>query len=468
MEEDAINASLPVFEDTDGIEVDLGEDGIPDQSSAPHCQFITGEAGTGKTFSIKKKIAEDPLYGVLCASTGIAAVNLGATTINSLLGFFDTASLQDRFQRGGVQSKLRAIASKGYRNIILDEGSMTPKEQLDIFHEAITQVNAYKSMNDREPLGLIVVGDLCQLPPVVDKSRRVKGSKINPLWLFKSDCWEKAFAPNVTRLTKVWRQSNPEFLQAINFLRRGNGREAAEVIKPLTKFNYSVDQKFDGTTILATNDEVDRHNFVRLQGITEPPVEVESRRWGKQSGEWTKNIPPKLALKLGAYVMILANDSPAFTYVNGDTGHVVDFDGKSFGIKLVRTGAVVRIGKLHRTLTTYDDPDPSTTESEGWREASWDFIPFGETSYDPDKEIWHVGGVLYYPLRLAYASTVHKSQGLSLDRVQIDFRHPFFGSPSMLYVAVSRVRTPEGLRLVGKPEEFIKRCNVDPEVIPWL
>jgi hypothetical protein len=124
------------------------------------------------------------------------------------------------------------------------------------------------------------------------------------------------------------------------------------------------------------------------------------------------------------------------------------------------------IGKLHRTVALREPPEDN---QEGpWEEAGPFNIPFGKVSYDEDKELWHHGGVLYYPLRLAYASTVHKSQGLSLDRCQIDIRGGFCGAPAMSYVAISRCRTPQGLRLVGTPDLLAKRCNTDPEVAPWL
>lgn len=432
-------------------------------------RFLLGDFTlTHNTYSTQKRIEEDPLYGVLCATTGIAAVNLGGTTINSLLGFFDTASLIEAFQRGRITSKIHQIAARGYKNIIVDEGSMLVKDQLDIIYRALTEVNAYKSMKKRGPLGLIVIGDVCQLPPIVNKNERKRGEKTNPKWLFKADVWEKAFAPNIVRLTKVWRQSQPQFLQAINHLRRGQGKSAVEVLDTLTKFEWSVNQNFDGTTIMATNQEVDRHNFICLQKIDDKLIQVDSARWGKQSGEW-KNIPEQLELKIGAYVMILSNDSPAFSYVNGDTGHIVDYNETLgfFSVELKRTGEIVQIRKIHRTINTYNNPDPAISP-EDYPPATWDFIPFGKVSYDEKKEIWHLGGVRYFPLRLAWASSVHKSQGLSLDACQIDFRHPFFDSPAMAYVAISRCRTPEGLRLVGRQDELVKRCCIDPDVIPWL
>jgi ATP-dependent exoDNAse (exonuclease V) alpha subunit len=81
---------------------------------------------------------------------------------------------------------------------------------------------------------------------------------------------------------------------------------------------------------------------------------------------------------------------------------------------------------------------------------------------------WVTGQVEYYPLRLAYASTIHKSQGLSLDRIQVDIRDAFFGHPSMAYVALSRCRTLDGLRIVGQRERFVKHCNSDARVARWL
>ena len=102
-------------------------------------------------------------------------------------------------------------------------------------------------------------------------------------------------------------------------------------------------------------------------------------------------------------------------------------------------------------------------------------------SYDPESDEipttpkwdirsrkWIVGGITYFPLRLAYATTVHKSQGLSLDNVQIDAYNHFLGSPAMAYVALSRARTPEGLRIVGDPDTFARKVKCHPEVLRWL
>jgi ATP-dependent DNA helicase PIF1 len=456
---------LSNFVDSD---IDLGED-VPVEE--PYCEFLTGSSGTGKTFELKRRIQEDPSYGVMGSTTGISAVNLGTRTIHSILGYFNTATLEDNFRMGFLQAKLRKIAMEdGVKNVVIDEVSMLSPAQLDTIYQAVREVNHYKTMDGRR-LGLVLTGDFCQLPVVTEKGEPPPG------YAFDANCWPE-FQKNTTRLTKFWRQDNPQFLDALNLLRAGKGREASEILRTLTRFQPGVDPRYDGTTILSTNREVERANVLRLQQVKGRPVVVASKRWGKPSSEW-KLIPDQLQLKIGALVMILSNDSPAFTYVNGDLGHIMDFteDGASgrqtFQVKLLRNENVVNIGKIHRTTTSRDEPEEVKSG-----QMQIDDVPiceppvippsFGQISLQAGRGIWHIGGVEYFPLRIGYAATVFKTQGLSLDKAQIDFRGVFFGHPASLYVALSRCRTPQGLRLVGLPDTFVKRCVVDPRVIPWL
>ena len=466
---------MPDLEDLEGSfvdqEIDLGEEV---EVKEPHCEFWTGSAGTGKTFMFKKRIEEDWRYGILCATTGISAVNLNSRTINSVLGYYNTVSLQDNFRLGYLQARLRKLAMEdGYRNIIVDEVSMMPPSQLQTLYEAVKEVNAYRTMQAEGcQLGIVLTGDFCQLGPVYEKGEIDEG------YVFNADCW-KEFAKNTTRLDKIWRQDNPRFLEAINLLRAGKGQEAAEVMKSFLRFQVNVDPRYEGTTILSTNKEVERANILRMQQIKGRPVTVTSRRWGaKPASDW-KLIPDQLNLKIDCLVMILNNDSPAFSFVNGDLGHIVDFttsdsgQNATFQVKLLRNGNTVNIGKIHRTTMTKDEPEEIKSgkiKVEDVRTCCPPVSPppFGELSLDVARGIWHMGGVEYYPLRVGYAATVFKTQGLSLDNVQIDYRGKWFGHPGSLYVAVSRCRTPEGLRLVGMQDVFAKRCNVNETVKPWL
>lgn len=429
-------------------------------------EFITGSAGTGKTYLMKKKLEEDPAYGILCATTGISAINLGAQTINSTLKFFDTDSLRDRFNRGGLTTTLHQLGRKA-RNIIVDEISMMDGRQLDYIHNAVAQVNKFEDMKGK-PLGVVLTGDFAQLPPV------------NAPWVFESDSWP-LYEKNTTKLSKVWRQDNPQFLEAINAARMGDGETAASLLVDLgVRFLPSTTKNFQGTTIMSKNDQVDNFNYSALLDVPGEFFGLRSIYWGQEDKNWRKHIPEQLKLKKGAYVMILHNDFQE-GFVNGDCGWVeVVVDGV-VRIKLARNGMVVNVSPIVRSNPMsveeaekqgLKDPFkvPHTKcheECESFDGANRRWV-WGTPSFNCQQGTWNVGGVKFYPLRAAYATTVHKSQGLSIHRAQIDIRDPFFAAPGMCYVALSRVRTPEGLTLVGNPETLVSRIKVNEKVRRWL
>lgn len=428
------------------------------------CQYITGAAGTGKTYTIRERIAADPDYGLMTATTGIAAINLGTITLNSALGYYDTDSLEESFNRGLLERKLQMIADEGYRAVIVDEISMMDARQLDLIHEGMRRVNERREWKSGSPLGLILVGDFCQLPPVKAK------------WAFEADCWP-LFERNTERLTKCWRQADGRFLEALNAIRSGFGAKGAELLKGCgVEFAMGVTTEFDGTTIIAKNDGVDRFNFSCHSKLSGKLTRVTNSRWGKLRGEWGQ-IPHDLQLKLGAYVMLLVNDAPSFSYVNGDCGHISDLaedeGGGSYTIRLVRNGMDAVIGRITRFNYQRDAPSELGEDTRDLRRQfaydseGGDELPKGP-AFDIKVRKWIVGGITYYPLRLAYATTVHKSQGLSLDKVQIDLHSSFIGAPAMTYVSLSRARTPEGLRIVGDPELLARRVKVDAKVVRWL
>lgn len=432
--------------DEDDLAVDFGDSEL---STLIETEFLTGSAGTGKSYEINRRISENGNYGLVCATTGIAAINLGegVTTVNAALGYFDTESLVDSYVQGWLTKRLRKIAKLGYRNIIIDEVSMMPAEQLDVI---------VKAMDEVSEMGLVLTGDFCQLPPV--KAR----------WAFEADTWPRFEGERTTKLTKCWRQSDENFLAALAAIRRGNGDEGVELLDKCNVAYFSNNAlDFEGTTLVSKNDEVERFNWVCHSKLTTPSMSVRSFRWGKQKGEW-KLIPESLELKIGAYVMILANKrqrrdddlfgedscSDGFEYVNGDCGEVVGVDKASgvFTVKLKRDEREVKVTPITRRNEQKEKP---TDESE-------------RTFFDDVKKRWVVGEMSYVPLRLAYASTVHKSQGLSLDAVQINLTNAFFGSPAMAYVALSRCRSAEGLRIIGDKATLSRRVKTDPKVQRFL
>lgn len=444
-------------------------DGVGASRETP-CELVSGCAGTGKSYTIMKRLEEDPMYAVLCASTGIAAINLNTITIHSTLGFFDTNSLRDAYLQGSAQRKLRRIHGEGYRNLVLDEVSMVSNDTLDLLMNVFNDVNQNLSSSEK-PIGLVLSGDFCQLPAIADKKPGDKRKLPTP-WAFDARCWDK-FAANTMKLTKVWRQSDERFLTALNYARSGRGDDMVGVLDACgVQFEGGSDMEFDGTTILGTNDEVNRFNKIALDGVKGRLIGLPSRRWGRLRPEW-KNIPEgKTEIRESCYVMLLANkyDGRELVYANGDCGHVVGITipqqpGRmpSVQIELVRTGQIVDVNPIVRSVDHKDKPDTMSGEDQfdgdGW---------YPKPHRSKISKRYVEGQVEYYPIRVAYASTCHKAQGLSLDRVQIDARHWMMSGPAMLYVGLSRCRTIEGLRLVGSKDKWAHQCRIDERVRPWL
>lgn len=404
--------------------------------------FLTGNAGTGKTTLINEVSRLNPHLFTICATTGIAAVNLNSKTVHSTLKFFDLKSLENAWREQLLHMNLRKVRARTSK-LLIDEASMLGAEQLDCIMNAIDEIN---SDGTGKQLGLWLSGDLAQLPPI-----RMK-------YVFKSDYWYP-FAQNTVRLTKVWRQDNVKFMEGVNLIRANKGLEAMEVFKSCgVNFTDKVNDNFEGTTLIPNNDDVDEYNEKRLRMIKEPVIRSCAKTRGKSLPEWEKLIPIELRLKKGAYVMILANNTPDFDYVNGDCGWIEEYREVDdvFLVKLKRNDDIVAIPRIKR-MNFYDkEPEP--------RFFTPKFTPY----VDYKTGDWVIGDISYHPLRLAYASTIHKSQGLSLDMVQINTKPPFFGYDAMGYVSISRARTPEGLFLVGKPEFIGRKITMNKEVLKYV
>lgn len=436
-------------------------------------EFITGPAGTGKTEYAKRKALEDPRWGLLAATTGIAAVNMNTLTVNSLLKYFDTASLQDAFGIGKLQRMILGLAvnrakkvwTPNFQRLVIDEVSMMDGDQLDLFVSAFQEVN--QMLMDRgleHRIGLTLTGDFCQLPPVKAK------------WAFEASVWPY-FDEATTRLTKIWRQESIGLINGLNYLRQGMGDAGAtELEKAGVRFSAGgVDLQFGGTTILGKNKTVDAFNLLRLRQVQGAPLSFRSQHWGQTLKEWGRLIPPVLGLKENALVMILAN-SVMEGYVNGDLGIIESASKGACNVELKRNSQVKSVipiirtnavsspprGMRHKDFHFYED------QEKNHKKGLYEPPPWGLPYFDEKTERYVLGAIKYMPLRLGYATTVHKSQGLTLDEVQVDVREGFMSSPAMCYVAMSRAKNAEKLRVIGTPNVLAKRCNIDEKVRPWL
>lgn len=428
-------------------------DEIRQQLKQQFC-VITGKAGSGKTTLLTLEDEEDISYIEKGSTTGIAAINCGGRTVNSLLKYFNTPSLQKAFDFGKLHNRLRMI--RGRKRVLgIDEMSMLSAEQLDIIVNAIFDIN--EDEDKPRDLGLHLIGDFLQLPPIKAE------------FCFKAACWKELFEPNIVKLEKIWRQGDQTFVDAINAIRAGKGKSATELLKKAgVKFERNLIPKFEGTTLIPNNKDVDAFNNKRLGEIDSPIIRYAPVRRGMQAKEWDKTvkrdgsvewgIPFEQRFKVDAYVMLLRNDSQEWKYVNGDCGIIKSYDKatNTFKIEVKRTNEIVDI----RTVKQYNYQDEQPDE----KMFNSMFYPYE----DSVTGMWIIGSIEYLPLRLAYASTLHKSQGLSLDLVQVDTRPDFFGYPAMCYVGISRAKTPEGLIIIGNESEFASKVNTNPEVLRYI
>lgn len=398
-------------------------------------KYVGGAAGCGKTWDAKAALHARPFETRLTATTGIAAINCSdddftCTTINSLLWYKDTEALEDAEVQGRLDIALRRLWESGIDHIMIDEVSMMSGRQLDIICNGIDRINRWS--NHDPTMKLTIIGDFCQLPPVAEPTEG---------FAFEGACWDR-FDDNKLIMTEIKRQADQTFISALRSVRRGAGHEAVGFFAPY--ITQMVDVDFQGTTIFGYNREVDRFNKLRLARLDTEWVRFPSHRFDKQLSEW-KNIPQIFETKLDSLVMMLVNkpiprSGGQFEYVNGDLGYLRQATRDSAFVELLRTGDVVQV---------------DYTVKENIQKKSGKNIV--------------VGTCEHIPLRVAYAITCHKSQGLTLDRVQVNINTKFFKEGGMTYVALSRARSSDGLRIVaGSERTFINRCMTSPKVERWL
>jgi hypothetical protein len=374
--------------------------------------FLTGAAGTGKSFQIDRFTSANPGTDVT-ASTGVAALNVGGMTIHRwagmLLGpgqdecprdFFDRLSSDPR---RGVQSGLARVRSA--RRVVIDEISMLPGRLLEYF-----DFHCRMARGSNRPFGgiqIISTGDFLQLPPV-----RVSPTQSYD-WAFEAPVWQRA-AFETVQLTKVRRQDDPDFIRVLASLRAGRlDGDAESILRP--RVSHFPDRSW--TRLLTHNVQVDRWNDYCLGELpgAEKVLEAVCTGTPDQVAFLEKNLltPRTLRLKEGARVIFTLN-RPDDGFVNGQTGTVTGFRG----------GTVIV------------ESEGSAVAVEPW---TWRVDPKDRNS----------ASFTQFPLRLAYAMTIHKAQGLSLDAAFIDIRAA--REPGQAYVAVSRVRSLAGLHLKDWP-----------------
>lgn len=401
-------------------------------SSTKKNVFLTGKAGTGKTTFLRNLRNESPKRMVVIAPTGVAAINAGGVTIHSFFQLpfgpwtptrqdntngFIPGSNERSFKFG--QEKLSIIRSLDL--LVIDEISMVRADLLDAIDQALRQIR-----HSDAPFGnvqLLLIGDLQQLPPVV---KRDEWDLLRPY--YNSPFFFDSMALQQTdyvciELQHIYRQSDEVFINILNKIRDNNlDEEALDHLSTRYIRGFEPDDDDGYITLTTHNEKANTLNWKKLNQIKlEPQVFT-----AKVEGEFPEYAYPadfELTLKVGAQVMFIKND--------------ISFEKRYFNGKI---GVIISIDEDIIEVQCPNDEVPIKVDRQKWQNFKYSINQETKEIYEEE-----IGLFTQFPLRLAWAITIHKSQGLTFDNVIIDAQDAF--SHGQVYVALSRCRTLEGIVL---------------------
>ena len=385
-----------------------------------HSFFLTGKAGTGKTTFLKKIQQEVAKNFLVLAPTGLAAINVGGQTIHSFFGFkFGVLGPGET----GTLNPNKITLVKHIDTIIIDEVSMVRCDLIDAIDRTL---RLYRK--NSAPFGgvqMVFVGDMFQLEPVALPQDREILHEIygtDRCYFYKANVIKRYDLPKIEFL-KIYRQSDPIFIEILDHFRTGNVT-MRDVMRLNSRYVVPGMENDKLKITLATNNKVaKRINDERMEGLDGQTYIYNALHEG-DTKTLKDTVESELVLKVGAQVMFTRNDSLS-RWVNGTLGTVK---------ALTEDGIVVRLD---------NDVDVDVDK------AVWEVV---EQEYNKETKKCErkvVGRVQQYPLRLAWAITIHKSQGLTFDRVAIDLGPGAFAC-GQTYVAQSRARSLEGLELISR------------------
>ena len=383
--------------------------------------FLTGKAGTGKTTFLREVVRYTKKKCIVLAPTGIAAVNAGAMTIHSFfqfgLGPFVQGVIEPKSDFRINKSKLELI--RHLQLLIIDEVSMVRADLMDHIDVELRRIR-----RNSKPFGgvqLLMIGDLQQLPPIAHGGEDELLRQYYKTLYFFSSAALKSMKYSCIELKNVYRQTDRHFIDILN-----HARDCTLTSQDVSDLNARYIPGFspkpeDGYIRLMThNRQVDYVNETELEKLDSKPYTFVAAVTGTFPEE-SYPTADSLTLKKGAQVMFIKND-PERRFINGTLGEVKSIDKNSIAVRLAESGMIIDV------------------EPMDWQNIRYQFD-------EESKEISskQIGRFKQYPLKAAWAITVHKSQGLTFDKAIIDVHAAF--SPGQAYVALSRCRTLDGLVL---------------------
>ncbi len=392
--------------------------------------FLTGKAGTGKTTFLHNLKKETKKQMAVVAPTGVAAINAGGTTMHSFFQLPFTPFIPTTEGRKNLIEKMKMQGSRRkvlqeLELLVIDEISMVRADVLD----SVDTILRHVRYRNNEPFGgvqVIFIGDMFQLSPVAsdDEWRLLSEYYKSPYFFHSHVIFQQQ--PVYIELDKIFRQTNSDFIRVLNEVR--NNCLSDSGLKLLqSRYNPSFLAPQDDTFITLTT-----HNYKADQINAEELAKIKGRTYtfdAEIQGDYPeKSFPTEkmLELKIGAKVMFLKNDTETpRRFFNGKIGVVESIDEESISIKCPDDIETIELGK-----------------------AVWENIRYSTNPTTKQIEEEELGKFIQYPLRLAWAITIHKSQGLTFDKAVIDAGAAF--AAGQVYVALSRCRSLEGMVLLSK------------------
>lgn len=382
--------------------------------------LITGKAGTGKSTLLEHFKQNTQKQVVVLAPTGVAALNVKGQTIHSFFRFPYQMTSETIYELRPPKSLINILNKADI--IIIDEISMVRADLFDYINQALQVF-----LHSDEPFGgkrLAVIGDLYQLPPVVtNEDRELFQHNYNSPYFFSAE----AFNPNdwqILELEKIYRQSDDNFIKLLNRIR--NNTVSQNDLDWLNQ-RVNIQSENNAITLTTTNRAADQINEASLSQLVGQTHQLP----GKVSGDFSDNFLPthkNLSIKVGAQIMLLLNDQQN-RFVNGSIGTItaINPDPEKNNQKIVtiklNTGKVIHL-KPH----------------------SWEINKYKYNSELNKVETEIIGSFTQYPFKLAWAVTIHKSQGKTFDQTVVDIGNGTF-THGQVYVALSRCRSFQGLVL---------------------